>query len=68
MMKPSRPERPCGMCFSSSADSGWAVGMAGTVVHTADGGKTWEFYSGLSYAMKFFVMPKALEFKGMVTE
>ena len=54
--------------FFSSADSGWAVGMGGAVVHTADGGRTWEFFSGLSYAMEFFEMPKALEFKGMVTE
>ncbi len=52
----------------SSADNGWVVGSTGTVVGTTDSGKTWEFRSGLSYAMEFFQMPKALEFKGMVTE
>ncbi len=44
--------------------NGFVVGMAGTVVHSTDGGETWEFYSGLSYDMDFFEMPKALEFGG----
>jgi photosystem II stability/assembly factor-like uncharacterized protein len=52
----------------SSPDNGWVVGQGGTAVHTTDGGATWKFRSGLSYAMEFFQMPKALEFKGMVTE
>ncbi len=55
------------VCFSS-AQKGWIGGAGGTVVHTTDGGSAWQFYSGLSYAMDFFEMPKALEFKGMVTE
>jgi len=49
----------------SSPDKGWVVGQAGLVVNTNDGGKTWQFLSGLSYDMKFFEMPKALEFRGM---
>ena len=52
----------------TSSENGWVVGAGGTVIHTVDGGKTWEFLSGLSYAMEFFQMPEALEFKGMVTE
>ncbi len=55
------------ICFTTP-EKGWVVGQAGTVVHTADGGKTWEFLSGLSYDMEFFTMPEGLEFKGMVTE
>lgn len=54
--------------YFSTPENGWVVGQAGTVVHTGDGGATWEFQSGLSYEMDFFQMPKALEFKGMVTE
>jgi photosystem II stability/assembly factor-like uncharacterized protein len=42
------------------------VGQGGSVIHTTDGGKTWEFRSGISYAMDFFEMPKALEFGGGV--
>lgn len=49
--------------FSSPAN-GFVVGMGGTVVHSTDGGETWEFYSGLSYDMDFFQMPRALEFGG----
>ncbi len=54
--------------YFSNADTGWVVGQSGTAVRTSDGGKTWHYRSGLSYAMDFFRMPKALEFKGMVTE
>ena len=49
-------------------EKGWVVGASGTAVRTLDGGKAWEFFSGFSYAMEFFTMPKALEFKGMVFE
>ena len=51
------------VCFSSP-QNGWVVGAGGLAVHTTDGGNTWEFRSGLSYAMKFFEMPKGLEFGG----
>jgi photosystem II stability/assembly factor-like uncharacterized protein len=48
----------------TNSKNGWVVGQGGTVIHTTDGGNTWEFYSGLSFSMKFFQMPKALEFDG----
>ena len=51
-----------------SAEVVWVSGHEGTYAKTLDGGESWEFRSGLSYAMEFFKMPKALEFKGMVTE
>ena len=48
----------------SNDQNGWIAGGAGTVIRTNDGGKSWEFRSGLSYSMDFFQMPKALEFAG----
>ncbi len=34
----------------ANADQGWAVGHEGVILHTADGGKTWELqYDGLRY-------------------
>jgi photosystem II stability/assembly factor-like uncharacterized protein len=63
-----KSKKPLRDIYFSSLQKGWAVGAGGTVVRTIDSGETWKFRSGLSYAMKFFQMPKALEFKGMVTE
>lgn len=53
------------VCFSNP-QNGWVVGAGGLAVHTNDGGNSWEFRSGISYAMKFFEMPKGLEFGGGV--
>jgi len=59
-----KAKQPFRDVYFSSAQQGWVVGAGGLVVHTEDGGKTWQFRSGLSYAMKFFEMPKGLEFGG----
>ncbi len=32
----------CAISFFRCATTGWAVGRAGTILHTADGGATWE--------------------------
>ena len=31
----------CDVSFTDP-DNGWAVGIVGTIIHTSDGGKTWE--------------------------
>lgn len=41
------PSRPLLDVWFRDAQEGWAVGAYGMIVHTRDGGSTWEFLSGL---------------------
>lgn len=41
------PSRPLLDIWFRNADEGWAVGAYGTVLHTGDGGKRWQFVEGL---------------------
>lgn len=41
------PARPLLDVWFRNADEGWAVGAYGMIVHTRDGGRTWEFLTGL---------------------
>lgn len=43
----SGPSRPLLDIWFRNADEGWAVGAYGTVLHTVDGGKQWQFMEGL---------------------
>jgi photosystem II stability/assembly factor-like uncharacterized protein len=56
--------------FFTSLNKGWIVGGSGTVVGTEDGGKNWEFHSGLSYDSKAFAFFNDIlaKFENMMSE